>query len=86
VRPMADIVDKSWDAQRRIEERMKRLGKGKYGRVLKMARKPTSDEYSKVVMITGIGIALIGALGFVIYLIMRYGPGIFQGLFKAVGS
>src|SRR5204863_409062 len=53
---MADIVDKSWDVQRRIEERVKRLGKGKYGRVLKMARKPTSDEYSKVVMITGLGI------------------------------
>src|SRR5439155_1656933 len=74
VRNMADIVDKSWDVQRRIEERMKRLGKGKYGRVLKMARKPTSDEYSKVVMITGLGIVAIGALGFVIYLIMRYVP------------
>jgi protein transport protein SEC61 subunit gamma and related proteins len=83
---MADIVDKSWDVQRRIEERMKRLGKGKYGRVLKMARKPTSDEYSKVVMITGIGIAAIGALGFSIYLIMRYGPGIFHGIFQTVGS
>ncbi|HYY48533.1 MAG TPA: protein translocase SEC61 complex subunit gamma, partial [Thermoplasmata archaeon] len=86
VRAMADIVDKSWDVQRRIEERMKRLGKGKYGRVLKMARKPTSDEYSKVVMITGLGIAAIGALGFVIYLIMRYGPNIFRGLFQTTGS
>jgi protein transport protein SEC61 subunit gamma-like protein len=83
---MADIVDKSWDVQRRIEERMKRLGKGKYGRVLKMARKPTSDEYSKVIMITGIGIALIGALGFVIYLIMRSGPDLFRGFFKIVGG
>jgi protein transport protein SEC61 subunit gamma and related proteins len=83
---MADIVDRSWDVQRRIEERMKRLGKGKYGRVLKMARKPTSDEYSKVVMITGVGIAAIGALGFIIYLIMRYGPGLFRGIFQTVGS
>jgi len=82
---MADIVDKSWDVQRRIEERMKRLGRGKYGRVLKMARKPTSDEYSKVVLITGLGIAAIGAMGFVIYLIMRYGPRIFGGLFGIVG-
>jgi len=81
---MADIVDKSWDVQRRIEERMKRLGKGKYGRVLKMARKPTSDEYSKVVLITGLGIAAIGALGFLIYLIMRYGPGAFRGIFGVV--
>src|SRR5206468_2332097 len=53
VRNMADIVDKSWDVQRRIEERVTRLGKRKYGRVLKLARKRTSDESSKVVMITG---------------------------------
>jgi len=86
VRNMADIVDKSWDVQRRIEERVKRLGKGKYGRVLKMARKPTSDEYSKVVMITGLGIVAIGALGFVIYLIMRYGPDVFRGLFGTLGT
>jgi len=78
---MADIVDRSWDVQRRVEERLKRLGKGKYGRVLKMARKPTPDEFSKVVLITGIGLVLIGALGFVIYLVMRYGPGLVKGLF-----
>lgn len=78
---MADIVDKGWDVQRRIEERAKRLGKGKYGRVLKMARKPTSDEYSKVVLITGLGLIAIGALGFAIYWVMRYGPEFFRGLF-----
>ncbi len=78
---MADIVDKSWEVQRRIEERAKRLGQGKYGRVLKMARKPTSDEYSKVVLITGIGLLLIGALGFAIYWIVRYGPDFFGRLF-----
>ena len=85
MRAMADLVDKSWDVQRRIEERTKRLGKGKYGRVLKMARKPTSDEYSKVVLITGLGVAAIGALGFVIYLLMRYGPDIVRGLFGVLG-
>jgi len=78
---MADIVDKSWEVQRRIEERAKRLGKGKDGRVIKMARKPTSDEYSKVVLITGIGLLLIGALGFAIYWIVRYGPDFFGRLF-----
>lgn len=78
---MADIVDKGWEVQRRVEERLKRLGKGKYGRVLKMARKPTTDEFSKVVMITGIGLVLIGALGFGIYLIMRYGGSVLHGLF-----
>jgi len=79
---MAGIVDKSWEVQRRIEERAKRLGKGKYGRILKMARRPTSDEYSKVVLITGLGIAAIGLLGFVIYWLMRYGPDFLRGLFQ----
>jgi protein transport protein SEC61 subunit gamma and related proteins len=84
--PMADIVERSWDVQRRIEERMKRLGKGKYGRVLKMARRPTPDEYSRVVMITGLGVVAIGALGFIIYLIMRYGPEVVRRMFQSGGS
>jgi protein transport protein SEC61 subunit gamma-like protein len=69
-----DIVEKSWEIQKRIEERVKLVGKGKYGRVLKMARKPTNEEYSKTVMITGLGLVLIGGLGFAIYLIIRYVP------------
>jgi len=70
-----DIVDKSWEVQRRIEERVRLLGKGKYGRVLKMARKPTKDEYSKTVMITGLGLFLIGGLGFAIYILVTRLPG-----------
>ena len=69
-----DIVDKSWEIQKRIEERVRLVGKGKYGRVLKMARKPTNEEYTKTVMITGLGLVLIGGLGFAIYLIIRYVP------------
>ena len=64
-------MKKAWDLQHKIEERQKRIGKGKYGRVLKMARKPTSDEYSKTSKITGVGIILIGGLGFVIFLIAK---------------
>ena len=78
---MAEILEKGWEVQRRIEERLKRMGKGKYGRILRMARKPTSDEFSKVVIITGIGLVAVGALGFVIYFIMRYGGSFFAGLF-----
>ena len=69
-----DVVKDSWSIQKKIEERIKRVGKGKYGRVLKMARKPDKDEFTKVVQITGIGIILIGALGFLIYLIWTYVP------------
>ncbi len=64
------FLDKARIVQQKIDEREHRIGKGKYGRVLKMARKPTSEEYEKTAKITGLGILLIGALGFVIY-IMR---------------
>jgi protein transport protein SEC61 subunit gamma-like protein len=66
---MVDIVEQSWDIQRRIEGKIKNVGKGKYGRVLKMARKPEMDEYVRVLQITSIGLLLIGGLGFLIYLL-----------------
>ena len=64
------ILDKAWDLQHRIEVRQERIGKGKYGRVLKMARKPTNEEYEKTAKITGAGILAVGALGFAIYVII----------------
>ena len=63
------IIDKAWDLQHNLEARQKRIGKGKYGRVLKMARNPTNEEFEKTSKITGAGILIIGGLGFVIYLI-----------------
>lgn len=74
---MVDIVEESWNAQGRIEGRFKNIGKGKYGRVLKMARKPENDEYIKVIQITGIGLALMGGLGFLIYWLWTQLPGYF---------
>lgn len=61
------IMQKAQDLQNRIEARQNRIGKGKYGRVLKMARKPTDEEYSKTSKITAAGIILIGGLGFLIW-------------------
>ncbi len=75
------IVERSWEIQKRIEERAKRLGKGRYGRVLQMARRPTKDEYSRVVSLTALGILIIGAVGFLIYLIFTYGGPWLKGLF-----
>lgn len=63
------LMEKAWEIQNKIEARRERIGKGKYGRVLKMARKPTSEEYWKTAKITGAGILLIGGIGFVIFLI-----------------
>ena len=63
------LLEKAWEIQKRIEARRERIGKGKYGRVLKMARKPTSEEYWKTAKITGAGILIIGGIGFAIFLI-----------------
>ena len=65
------FMGKAWALQHRIEARQQRFGKGKYGRVLKMARKPTNEEYGKTAKITGLGILVIGALGFTIYIIKQ---------------
>jgi protein transport protein SEC61 subunit gamma and related proteins len=76
-----EIMDKSWNLQRRIEERTKHIGKGKYGRVVKMARKPTGEEYVKVTQITSIGLILMGGLGFLIYWLFEYGSDIIAKAF-----
>lgn len=73
-----EIVEKSWEVQKDVEERVKRIGKGKYGRVIKMARRPSTEEYVRIVQITGLGLALIGGLGFLIYWVMTYLPGYFS--------
>ena len=64
------FIQKAQDLQDRIESRRDRIGKGKYGRVLKMARKPTNEEFSKTSKITLAGILLVGGLGFAIFLII----------------
>lgn len=63
------IMERARDLQHRIESRQQRVGMGKYGRVFKMTRKPTNEEFSRTSMITGIGILAIGGLGFVIFLL-----------------
>ena len=71
----------SWKWQSKIESKIKNAGKGKYGRVLKMSRKPTSEEYSKTLIITGIGIVIIGGMGFGIYLLWEYFPDLVSWVF-----
>ncbi len=75
-----NIKERFWNAQEKIEERTKYIGRGKYGRVLKMARKPNAEEYTKTLQITGLGIVLLGGLGFLIFWIWTEAPGLFQDL------
>ncbi|MGB0653559.1 MAG: protein translocase SEC61 complex subunit gamma, partial [Thermoplasmatota archaeon] len=65
------FMDKAWDTQRKIEKRMDRIGKGKYARVLRMARKPEPEEFKRSSSIVLVGIAVIGGIGFIIYLLME---------------
>lgn len=37
-------------------------------RVLRITKKPSREEFKSIVKVTGLGAALIGALGFVIFL------------------
>ena len=69
-----DLLEKSIKAQRGIEDGTASIGKGKYGRVLKMSRKPDGEEFRKTIIITSIGMALIGGLGFLIWVIWEYLP------------
>lgn len=46
----------------------------KYWRVLKLARTPTRDEFSKIALVAAAGIVLVGMIGFVIYELMLVLP------------
>lgn len=46
-----------------------------YLRVLKFATTPSWDEFSKVSMIAGAGILLVGTIGFMIFVLMSFLPG-----------
>jgi protein transport protein SEC61 subunit gamma-like protein len=73
--------DRSQKGQRWLEFKIKSTGKGRYGRVLKMARKPSSEEYSKTLIITAIGILLIGGMGFGILLLWDFFPDLVEWVF-----
>lgn len=41
-----------------------------YVRVLKLARRPSMEEFLTISKVAGAGIVLIGVIGFIIYMIM----------------
>ena len=48
-----------------IEGRVKGLQTGSYARILKMARKPSKQEFRQTVIVCGIGMLVLGLIGFV---------------------
>ena len=47
-----------------IEERVRRVQTGSMARILKMARKPSKQEFRQTVIVCGIGMFILGAIGF----------------------
>ena len=74
------FIEKIWKTQNKFEERFRRIGRGQYGRVLRLARKPTADEFVKSSWVVGIGIAIVGAIGFIVYYIWLKAPPIISDL------
>jgi protein transport protein SEC61 subunit gamma and related proteins len=42
----------------------------KYWRVLKLARTPTRDEFTKIALVAAAGILIVGLIGFLVYVMM----------------
>ena len=74
---MAEEESMAYELQDEFESKARGFGKGKYGRILKMARTPGKDEYVKTMYITGLGIIVIGAIGFLIWWLMSVLPNMF---------
>ena len=68
------LVGRAWDAQEKLEGRLGNIGRGKYGRVIRMARKPTPEEYRKAATVSAAGLVLLGSIGFLIFFLMSFIP------------
>lgn len=71
------IEAKAEEIQGDFEYKARNLGKGKYGRILKMAHTPTREEYKRTCYIAAIGMVVLGAVGFAIMWLMTYLPSYF---------
>jgi protein transport protein SEC61 subunit gamma-like protein len=69
------FLDRARRAQEEFDGRLRTFGHGKYGRILRMARRPTSEEYVKVLEVTWLGAVIIGSTGFLLYIFFtQVGP------------
>ncbi len=66
------FLDRAWETQEKMESKWTGLGSGRFARVLRMARKPEPEEFRQSATIVLVGIAIIGGLGFSVYLLMNW--------------
>ena len=53
-----------------IESGIRGFGKGSWARIIKMARKPSSLEFRQTCIVCGIGMFVLGFIGFVMLVLM----------------
>jgi protein transport protein SEC61 subunit gamma and related proteins len=79
------FLDRARRVQDGFDGRLRTFGHGKYGRILRMARRPTSEEYVKVLEVTALGAVLIGMTGFGIYIFFtQAGPWLWANFFSGI--
>jgi protein transport protein SEC61 subunit gamma and related proteins len=79
------FLDRARRAQDEFDGRLRTFGHGKYGRILRMARRPTSEEYVRVLQVTFIGAVLIGMTGFALYIVFnQVGPWLWSNVFAGL--
>ena len=71
------VEEKANATQAKLESKFSNIGKGKYGRIIRLCHTPSVDEYKKTLVIVTIGLLIFGVVGYGIYWLMSYLPGYF---------
>ncbi len=71
----SDSTSKSFEErvqvrQDQFESWVRSFGKGSWARILRMARKPSKQEFRQTVWVCGIGMFVLGFIGFVVLWLM----------------
>ena len=66
-RSFEDVVQ---DRQDWIEAQFRKISRGSWARIIRMARKPTPQELKQTSIVCGIGLFVLGAIGFILLVVM----------------
>ena len=66
----ASFEERVQGIQDNIETSVRKLGRGSWARIIRMARKPTKMEFRQTVWVCGIGMFVLGFIGYLILVAM----------------
>lgn len=72
-----EVEKRAAEIQSKLESKFGNIGKGRYGRILRLCHTPSADEYKKSLLVVVAGLAVFGIVGYAIYWLMSYLPGFF---------